>query len=337
MTDTKALTLAHQSSPEDSPEQVVEVYASHLMDELFDGVERALDGDVTALEKSPIFPAETPEDTELTLNFSEGGLPAVLLSETPASPPIHVPDSLTETAPTTDVPNASPQKPGWRRYLTVNRVLLGAAGLSLLATLGLWLHQRQQAPVAVTAPSPASAEAPVASANAEFLEYLRRSLDVITQQVGASATTPKAGVTDIPIALNNGTVGLPPIGNNALPLPSAAGLPPVNGSVQVIERVYIPYQAAQSPSPSVATVPSVSSGTVTPSPSAVPAPVHTLMGVLELGDRSAALFEIDGVSQRVYIGERIGNTDWSLVSVGNDEAVIRRNGEVRSIYIGQQF
>jgi hypothetical protein len=61
------------------------------------------------------------------------------------------------------------------------------------------------------------------------------------------------------------------------------------------------------------------------------------VGVLELGDRSAALFEVDGVPQRVYIGERIGSGGWSLVSVANEEAIIRRNGEVRTLYIGQQF
>jgi Tfp pilus assembly protein PilP len=66
-------------------------------------------------------------------------------------------------------------------------------------------------------------------------------------------------------------------------------------------------------------------------------PIHALVGILELGDRSAALFEINGVSQRVYVGERIGSSGWSLVSVSNEEAVIRRNGEVRSIYIGQRF
>jgi Tfp pilus assembly protein PilP len=64
---------------------------------------------------------------------------------------------------------------------------------------------------------------------------------------------------------------------------------------------------------------------------------HVLVGVLELGDRSAALFDINGVSQRVYIGERIGNAGWTLVSVSSQEVVIRRNGEVRSIYIGQSF
>jgi hypothetical protein len=61
------------------------------------------------------------------------------------------------------------------------------------------------------------------------------------------------------------------------------------------------------------------------------------VGVLELGDRSAALFDINGIPQRVYIGEAIGSAGWSLVSVSREEVRIRRNGEVRSIYIGQEF
>jgi len=75
-------------------------------------------------------------------------------------------------------------------------------------------------------------------------------------------------------------------------------------------------------------------------PTAVnPAPViaHTLVGILELGDRSAALFEINGVARRIYVGETIGASGWSLVEVVNQEAVIRRNGEVKTIFVGQQF
>jgi hypothetical protein len=58
---------------------------------------------------------------------------------------------------------------------------------------------------------------------------------------------------------------------------------------------------------------------------------------LELGDRSAALFEINGVARRVNIGESIGSSGWTLVEVEQGEAVIRRNGEVRSIFAGQSF
>jgi hypothetical protein len=62
-----------------------------------------------------------------------------------------------------------------------------------------------------------------------------------------------------------------------------------------------------------------------------------LEGLLELGDKSAALFKIEGVTRRVDMGETIGSSGWTLVDVANGEAIIRRNGEVRSIYTGQKF
>jgi Type II secretion system protein C len=66
---------------------------------------------------------------------------------------------------------------------------------------------------------------------------------------------------------------------------------------------------------------------------------HMLEGVLESmeKEKSAALFQVNGVSRRIQIGEGIGNSGWTLVEIANGEAVIRRNGEVRSIYTGQKF
>ena len=78
-------------------------------------------------------------------------------------------------------------------------------------------------------------------------------------------------------------------------------------------------------------------------------PVHTpqqvsspsysaqLEGLLELGNKSVALFKVDGISRRINLGENIGATGWTLVEVSNGEAIIRRNGEVRSIYTGQKL
>ena len=68
-----------------------------------------------------------------------------------------------------------------------------------------------------------------------------------------------------------------------------------------------------------------------------PALIHTLVGILELGERSAALFEVNGVARRIYVGESIASSGWTLVEVANQEAVIRRNGDVRTIFVGQQF
>ncbi|MBW4647052.1 MAG: hypothetical protein KME23_29405 [Goleter apudmare HA4340-LM2] len=73
------------------------------------------------------------------------------------------------------------------------------------------------------------------------------------------------------------------------------------------------------------------------STSPVATPSHTLEGLLELGDKSAALFKIEGVSQRINVGENIGSSGWTLVDVNNGEAIVRRNGEVRSIFTGQKL
>ncbi|MBD2342849.1 hypothetical protein [Anabaena subtropica] len=71
--------------------------------------------------------------------------------------------------------------------------------------------------------------------------------------------------------------------------------------------------------------------------SAAPAPTHTLEGLLELGNKSVALFQVNGASRRVSVGETIGASGWTLVDVNNGEAIVRRNGEVRSIYAGQKL
>lgn len=68
-------------------------------------------------------------------------------------------------------------------------------------------------------------------------------------------------------------------------------------------------------------------------------PAQILEGLLEHEDKSksAALFKINGVTRRIQIGEGIGTSGWALVEVANGEAVVRRNGEVRSVYAGQSF
>ena len=92
----------------------------------------------------------------------------------------------------------------------------------------------------------------------------------------------------------------------------------------------VPFGTARPTQPTIAQAVPMSSLTT-----AIPS--HTLEGLLELGNKSAALFQIDGVSRRVNIGESIGSSGWTLVEVNNGEAIVRRNGEVRSIYTGQKL
>ena len=102
-----------------------------------------------------------------------------------------------------------------------------------------------------------------------------------------------------------------------------------------------PLRAAPAAPPAAVPAPPPPPSAATPSSpvssASAPTPKHTLVGLLELGDRSAALFEVNGITQRFNVGEAIAGSGWTLVSVANQEAVIRRNGEVRSVYVGQKF
>jgi hypothetical protein len=70
---------------------------------------------------------------------------------------------------------------------------------------------------------------------------------------------------------------------------------------------------------------------------AAPAPQRTLKAVMELGAQSVVLFEMNGVSQRYEKGENIGNSGWVVVKIENGNAIVRRNGEVRTLSVGQKI
>ncbi len=113
-----------------------------------------------------------------------------------------------------------------------------------------------------------------------------------------------------------------------------------NKPVSVKQAPEIPKmkQAATiAPSPEVSTAPVEKPVEKEQKVANLPTTSHVLEGLLELGEKSAALFKVNGVSRRVQKGESIGASGWTLVDVANGEAIIRRNGEVRSIFAGQKF
>ncbi|MEM8505479.1 MAG: hypothetical protein AAF716_20290 [Cyanobacteria bacterium P01_D01_bin.1] len=158
----------------------------------------------------------------------------------------------------------------------------------------------QNAATANAAPSTTAALPPIALASANNAR--RRPTVPVPVPVAAAAALPSGapatGISSIPIV---------PVGNRSLPSPGVDLA--VGSSVN----------------------PTAGLNDVTPASELV------LVGVLNLGNRSAALFDIDGSSQRAYVGDRIGLSNWSLVSVNGQDVVIRRNDEVRSVYIGQRF
>jgi hypothetical protein len=323
----------------------VESYADSLMDDLFEEVDQILERGVTV----PAEPAK-PEFVSLQpLSIPRLIMPSMLM---PRSSELTVAPTDTELAELVEAATstAPPQGTG----SSVDRLLLFAAFASIVATGLLWwfVFREKTAQVVTTPDATAQSAAQLkAQEDTQFLHYVQRSLEAIDRRTETSrvASAPQ---------------GTAPGGN--LPSVSVPGssTPAASNPPTVLERVYIPvYQPPQTlypapnpalinptainptamnpapvaPAPAIPAPAAAPANGTTPNIAAAPVMAHVLVGIMQLGDRSAALFEINSVAQRVYIGESIGTSGWTLVSVSNQEAIVRRNGEVRSIYVGQQF
>lgn len=298
---------------------MTDTYAEHLMGELFQ--------DVDALLESPGAIALVDPQSDDALDASPG---EALI---PVSTALDLPPTLTLAEQTADIAQS--------RFRWFQRpavwMMGGAACMSVLLTVGLWWANQQSAtqPALVPAATPKTPAELKAESDQQFLQYLGRSLEVIDVQAAEQAQATAPGSQVMPsVAVNTVPPGaLPPLPGTAAANANQATAP------NVIERIYVPvYQPPQTTAAAAPAPSAVAPAPATTTPANVAATVtHVLVGVLELGDRSAALFEVNGVPQRIYVGQNIAASGWTLVSVANQEAIIRRNGDVRSVFVGQQF
>jgi hypothetical protein len=357
--DTSADSTLSPSTVEPSSVQnfadfSIDSYADSLMEELFQDLEHSLDQG-TKLPTEPVKPAAiTSQATAIPgLSLSPTLVPyqqsASLESATPQQSAnegtlIPLVDEEDRVINPDEIHQEIKQKQRrWQFGQSLDRLLLIATCTSLIVAGAIWFilqtrGQQAQAPAPATPTAEQLQAQAQAQADANFLNYVQRSLEAIARRAGANRQ------------------GSPPSGTN-LPTVSVPGNPSQPSSnPSVIERVYIPiYQQPPTSAPNPTTLPP---GAAAPIPSLAPAPVappvaaaptvtqppniastgtHRLVGTFEWGDRSAALFEINGSTQRIYVGENIGSSGWTLVSVEGEEVIVRRNGEVRSIYMEQQF
>jgi Tfp pilus assembly protein PilP len=118
---------------------------------------------------------------------------------------------------------------------------------------------------------------------------------------------------------------------------SPAARPAARSTTPTVTRPTAVSPAATQTAPSLPVVVSPSPVATALTPNFDASETHSLIGLLELGDRSAALMAVNGVPQRIQVGEKIGASGWQVMSITNQAAIIQRNNEVRSIYVGQQF
>jgi hypothetical protein len=346
-----SLTEANNQYDEFSPlTHSAEESADALMDAVFADIERMVECGIgvyspdTDGDGEAIFELTESNEAAKGLDSVGQGEPEATISEALAVLPKVSPRELTmgEAEVDADVllSIAREDEPQQENSRSFDALLVSIILATLAITGGVWFYLRDRVPQAATptieAPSPA--EAFQAQQDREFLAYVQRSLERIDRSKKQSEALASGSTTTNPTVLERiyvpfyqppSVAGLPNASPTA-PLPN-----PTVTTVPIPSTVLPP--AAPAPAPAAPAAPPAPAPSVAVIPNIAAAPSHVLIGLLELGDRSAALFEIEGTPHRIQVGERIGSSGWTLVSISNQEAILRRNGEVRSIYIGQQF
>lgn len=258
-------------------------------------------------------------------------------------PPSNVPP--TEFAPELPKPN-----------LLDRLLLVAACSSALIAAImwtinhGIWLGRQSSSVATVnqkTAPD----------SNKLFAEEIQRMLADITNKNRAIATNPNAsmgsniplmtapllGNMPLPVGTNPFANGLqqpmyvpvyqPPSlnGTNNGNLPSPLALPPVTGNNSIVVSNSPPTtRSKNSPPVTVSATTSMSSSTA-------PEISYTLIGVLDLGDRSTAMFDMNGAVQTVGLGKAISNTGWIISRISQQEIILKRGKETKTLFVGQKF
>ena len=178
-----------------------------------------------------------------------------------------------------------------------------------------------------------------------IISYMGRSLQAIEPpQPPQPAPTPQKTLP-VPPVKPLPTITAVPVSTPAPPpvtSPTAAASPPAPSTVPVLSTPALPAPApAPAPTPVAApkapSTPVLAAKAPVQQPPTIQTPAYRLVGLVELGDRSVALININNVTQRVAIGETIGSSGWTLEAVTAQSVALNRNGEKRSLYVGQDF
>jgi hypothetical protein len=347
-----------------SSSSLVEDHASQLIDELFQGLEDALDG----LGKQPSTstePHRSPFSNSLSLrlqpNDSESEDVGLLV------PYVKMEDATLESFYNTELnspPSSSPDKSdGFGQG-----ILLGMACFSLIGSIGLWLFTQAKQPVAPSIAAqplpqistPANpADVAFATESEQTLQSLENSPPPLAVTPIATAAFPSITANPAPvsaIASSSPSVAVPtknPISVAVKKPPSAAYLPKIETaplpSLQplALSTVSNPKssqsKAIKAPTSTIpTTVPNLAPqalpmGRSSKTGKAAGRAGVTVQGILDLGDKSAMLIARNGSTQNIHPGETVDSTGWVFVRVENGQAIVQRGNEVRAVSGGEAF
>ncbi len=341
-----------------------EDHADGLMDALFGEVEHILS--VESSETRAIAPAKTRKHSPASGSKSSDQLPSDIVSITKLDlPALAIPsiseqdmiwvDTYGENAVANgsemvlhdtkflqgelqnQFPNHFQREPVQTPSRLLDRVVAIAACTSVIFAASIWIFRYGLADIA----QPRTAELPPAISQpdpetVQFAEEVKQSFIAIgnkEKEKTIAASNPQQ---------------LAPIVNGQIP--GAIANPQLVPSFQPI---YVPVYQPPTPanpaglmpvnpaSPPAVSISASNNPTVSP-PISLPAtvasaPTTTLVGILDIGDRSSAMFEMNGSVQSVLVGDRVVGSSWVLNRITQQEAILKRGNETKTLYVGQKF
>lgn len=195
-------------------------------------------------------------------------------------------------------------------------------------------------------------ESKVSTADLQFIDYLKRSLSNIELQQNSLLSdlnnkSENSEVVYVPvynIDNNNSALSEYSLSSSDIdsPLPVPIIPPPPPNKIPLSNPTTSVHhnksnESAKSKLPAIPQSSAVTENKISSSTDPSSVKSHTLIGIFELGKRSAALFKVDGVTKRIWVGDKLDNGGWILESVANQKAKISRQGETRSLSVGEKF
>jgi hypothetical protein len=212
------------------------------------------------------------------------------------------------------------------RIIPLDKIIFVIA-CAYLGGVAAWLISQKNAPVAENAT--------ISPEDQQFIAYLQSSLQIIDQKRKNAPPNPNPSPQNNPSPV--ATIPPPPTANS------------LANSPRVIERIYVPVYP-QTPQPTAKIIPitppdaNISPPPTTPEVNTPPVATviptnnqikNTLVGVMDLGDRSSALFDNKGITTRISPGEFVNG--WTLIEVRNQQVILSRNGKTKVVEVGQSF
>jgi len=288
--------------------------AQELMNSLFSGVEQALSIDINSgidLMPDDIANYDLESSFYQSGNSKLGSAIALVMPKdrniTTQSIKISPRSNISTIKSTIAAPSPADQSSSNQEALgLIDSILLGSAFTSAIFAVILGLINLK-----TSAPLPQTQVQQVYDPSTPVADNLRRSLWEIKP-----TNTPTTG---------NQTSGSSPV---------------IDITTPTVKPIYIPiYQPptpttssnpVSSPQPPIAPVQK-------PVAKALPKGSYTLIGVLDLGDRSSAIFDVNGSVQSIKIGSVLGESGWVVSRIAQEKVILKRNNEDTTVTVGQKF